>query len=93
MNIQLYMVDSINFLVDFHHTKSYRASQQPGAGRFDRAASNPSDKDGNTAPSTGPEVVVNGQVTSEPEDEACVSPFVFMDCACRLILELAGGGG
>ncbi|KAF6761412.1 hypothetical protein DFP72DRAFT_881139 [Ephemerocybe angulata] len=31
------MVDSINYLVDFHHKKSYKASVEPGAGRFDMA--------------------------------------------------------
>ena len=41
MNLQLYMVDSINYLVDFHHKKSYRASTDPGAGRFDMAVYDP----------------------------------------------------
>ncbi|KAF9553285.1 hypothetical protein CPC08DRAFT_754306 [Agrocybe pediades] len=41
MNLQLYMVDSINYLVDFHHKKSYRASTEPGAGRFDMAVFDP----------------------------------------------------
>jgi carbon catabolite-derepressing protein kinase len=29
------MVDSINYLVDFTHKASYRASTEPGAGKFD----------------------------------------------------------
>ncbi len=41
MNLQLYMVDSINYLVDFHHKKTYRASTEPGAGRFDMAVFDP----------------------------------------------------
>lgn len=33
MNLQLYMVDSMNYLVDFT-TKSYCVLTEPGAGRF-----------------------------------------------------------
>ncbi|KAF9237064.1 kinase-like domain-containing protein [Melanogaster broomeanus] len=72
MNLQLYMVDSINYLVDFHHKKTYRASTEEGAGKFDMAE-----------PDT---------VLPTLKDDEVVSPFVFMDVACRLILELAGGG-
>ncbi|EEB87713.1 hypothetical protein MPER_14847, partial [Moniliophthora perniciosa FA553] len=35
MNLQLYMVDSTNYLVDFHHKKTCRASTELGAGKFD----------------------------------------------------------
>jgi carbon catabolite-derepressing protein kinase len=89
MNLQLYTVDSINYLVDFHHRKTYRASTEPGAGRFDMAVFDP---------------VFSAETTSESgqnlkekdganikEDEV-VSHFVFMDVASRLILELAGAG-
>jgi carbon catabolite-derepressing protein kinase len=75
MNLQLYMVDSINYLVDFTYQSSYRASTAPGAGRFDMAA---------------PADLVRKVGAPHREDEV-VSPFVFMDVACRLILELAGG--
>ena len=81
MNLQLYMVDSLNYLVDFHHKKSYKASTEPDAGQFDMA--NPDSWSDATSES--------GKSTKEKEDEV-VSPFVFMDVACRLILELAGGG-
>ncbi|KAG6335013.1 hypothetical protein ID866_4080 [Astraeus odoratus] len=87
MNLQLYMVDSINYLVDFHHKKTYKASTEPGAGKFDMA--NPdtvipdSSSDGRS--------IKDKDSHSIKEDEV-VSPFVFMDVACRLILELAGGG-
>ncbi|KAH7886390.1 kinase-like domain-containing protein [Phlebopus sp. FC_14] len=86
MNLQLYMVDSINYLVDFHHKKTYKASSEPGAGKFDVA--NPeivlpdSSSDGRSIKDKDPHAL--------KEDEV-VSPFVFMDVACRLILELAGG--
>ena len=86
MNLQLYMVDSINYLVDFHHKKTYKASTEPGAGKFDMA--HPDLTLSETAS------LESGRSLKEiniKEDEV-VSPFVFMDVACRLILELAGGG-
>ena len=85
MNLQLYMVDSINYLVDFHHKKTYRASTEPDSGKFEMA--NPD--------TLLPETSSDGRSIKDgltvKEDEI-VSPFVFMDVACRLILELAGGG-
>ncbi|KAJ3525704.1 hypothetical protein NMY22_g10467 [Coprinellus aureogranulatus] len=88
MNLQLYMVDSINYLVDFHHKKSYKASTEPGAGKYDMAnfevlPDSSSDSSRSLKEKDGSLVV--------REDEV-VSPYVFMDVACRLILELAGGG-
>jgi carbon catabolite-derepressing protein kinase len=79
MNIQLYMVDHINYLVDFHHKKSYKASTEPDAGKFDMAIPDHISETG----SDGGQVEIN--------EEDIVSPFVFMDVACQLILELAGG--
>lgn len=84
MNLQLYMVDSINYLVDFHHKKTYRASTEPGAGLFDVIHS-----EGNLS-ETASESSRSVKDMNMREDEV-VSPFVFMDVACRLILELAGG--
>ncbi|TEB32488.1 CAMK/CAMKL/AMPK protein kinase [Coprinellus micaceus] len=88
MNLQLYMVDSINYLVDFHHKKSYKASIEAGAGKYDMAnfevlPDSSSDSSRSLKEKDGSLVV--------REDEV-VSPYVFMDVACRLILELAGGG-
>lgn len=86
MNIQLYYVDGDNYLVDFHHKKSYRASTEPGTGKFDMAKPvSPSD----TASETGS--VLPQDVHAREEN--VVSPFVFMDVACKLILDLAGSGG
>ncbi|EGN93677.1 hypothetical protein SERLA73DRAFT_97615 [Serpula lacrymans var. lacrymans S7.3] len=85
MNLQLYMVDSINYLVDFHHKKTYKASTEPGAGKFDMA--NPDVFMPETSSESGRSLKDKDTVK---EDEV-VSPFVFMDVACRLILELAGG--
>ncbi|KIK02548.1 hypothetical protein K443DRAFT_677498 [Laccaria amethystina LaAM-08-1] len=90
MNLQLYMVDSINYLVDFHHRKSYRASTDPAAGKFDMAVPDPNFAETMSESSSG-RSVKEKDGTAVKEDEV-VSPFVFMDVACRLILELAGGG-
>jgi len=84
MNLQLYMFDSINYLVDFNHKKSYRASTDPGAGRFDVAVYDPV-RSSETSSESGQSVKERG------EGGRGVSPFVFVDVACRLILELAGG--
>jgi len=88
MNLQLYMVDSINYLVDFHHKKSYRASTEPGAGKFDIA---PDTSLSETSSESSRSIKEKDGNVIVKEDEV-VSPFVFMDVACRLILELAGGG-
>lgn len=82
------MVDSINYLVDFHHKKTYKASTEPGAGKFDMAVSDPlfsTEKEGSESGRS-----LKEKDGSVKEDEV-VSPFVFMDVACKLILELAGG--
>jgi len=78
MNLQLYMVDSINYLVDFHHKRTYKASTEQGAGKYDVASTETLSEAGSDSTHGGSDIV---------------SPFVFMDVACRLILELAGGGG
>ncbi|KAI0050235.1 snf 1 [Auriscalpium vulgare] len=85
MNLQLYMVDSINYLVDFHHKRSYKASTDPASGKFDMANL---DALSETGSDSNPSSVKN----EAREEDVIVSPFVFMDVACRLILELAGGG-
>jgi carbon catabolite-derepressing protein kinase len=83
MNVQLYMVDSINYLVDFHHKQSYKASSESGAGRFDMAVPTEIADDASDG----------GAGAREIREDEVVSPFVFMDLACRVILELAGGAG
>ncbi|KAF8995593.1 KA1 domain/Ssp2 C-terminal domain-containing protein, partial [Cyathus striatus] len=37
MNLQPHMVNSINYLVDFHHKRTYKAPMEPGASKFDMA--------------------------------------------------------
>ncbi|KAK1236641.1 Protein kinase [Marasmius sp. AFHP31] len=132
MNLQLYMVDAQNYLVDFHHKKTCRVSSEPGAGKFDvvppSTASNHHHNGSLSAPASQPTSApdspvvgtttgderppsilengvsahANGPAVGTPkekskdagpkEEEVVVSPYVFMDVACRLILELAGGG-
>lgn len=89
MNLQLYMVDSINYLVDFHHKGTYRASNEPGSNRFDMAVSDPLKYENGS----GDEEVRSMKDLSGPpiKPDDVISPFVFMDTACKLILELAGG--
>ena len=87
MNLQLYMVDPINYLVDFHHKKSYRASTEPGAGKFDMAIFDPTFSTESSSESSR-----SLKENAAGKEDDVVSPFVFMDVACRLILELAGGG-
>ncbi|TFK42231.1 snf 1 [Crucibulum laeve] len=91
MNLQLYMVDSINYLVDFHHKKSYKASTDPAAGKFDMAVFDPTFSDTSSESGSGRSIKEKDGSGTTKEDDV-VSPFVFMDVACRLILELAGGG-
>ncbi|KAI0052872.1 hypothetical protein FA95DRAFT_1674891 [Auriscalpium vulgare] len=85
MNLQLYMVNSINYLVDFHHKRSYKASTDPASGKFDMANLDALSETGSDSNPSSVENVAR-------EEDVIVSPFVFMDVACRLILELAGGG-
>ncbi|KAG5341666.1 hypothetical protein C0989_008161 [Termitomyces sp. Mn162] len=89
MNLQLYMVDSINYLVDFHHKKSYKASTELGAGKFDMAVPDTNFSDASSE--SGRSSIKEKEGIIIKEDDV-VSPYVFMDVACRLILELAGGG-
>lgn len=84
MNLQLYMVDSINYLVDFHHKKTYKAAFDSDLNRF--AMAHPDFNLSETASECSRSI----KDVSLREEEV-ISPFVFMDIACRLILELAGG--
>jgi carbon catabolite-derepressing protein kinase len=83
MNLQLYMMDEVNYLVDFHHKGSYYASQIEGADKYDPAT--PEEK--------ALLIPEHPRMDGDKDgDETVVSPYLFMDVACKLILELAGGG-
>ncbi|KIY64182.1 Pkinase-domain-containing protein [Cylindrobasidium torrendii FP15055 ss-10] len=81
MNLQLYTVDTTNFIVDFHHKKTYKASTEAGAGRFD------------IDPSVIKRTRSSESVRFESDfrDEDVISPYVFMDVASTLIIALARG--
>ncbi|KAJ3489603.1 hypothetical protein NLI96_g2035 [Meripilus lineatus] len=87
MNVQLYMVDSINYLVDFHHKRTYKAAYDAEINKF--AMAHP---DFNLWETASIESTRSMKEVGSKEEEV-ISPFVFMDVACNLILELAGGGG
>jgi len=84
MNIQLYFVDGDNYLVDFVHKKTYKASTEPGDGKFDMAKPICPSESGSDTGSVLPQ-------EQQEREEPVVSPYAFMDVACKVILDLAGG--
>lgn len=90
MDLQLYQLDDDNYLVDFKHQGYYRASKEPGATKFDRASSPPPSSISSHSSVYGSEREYRRRDIDDIDNT--VSPFLFMDTACRLILELAGGG-
>lgn len=90
MDLQLYQLDDDNYLVDFKHQGYYRASKEPGAKKFDRASSPPSSSISSHSSLYSSEKEYRQWNIGDLNNT--VSPFLFMDTACRLILELAGGG-
>jgi len=95
LDIQLYQVDEEHYLVDFKHQGYYRASTEPGATKFDRAPSPEPARSlasGSSSSITSLASLVNGKPdkVDDLDPDMTVSPFLFMDTACRLILTLAG---
>jgi carbon catabolite-derepressing protein kinase len=45
-----------------------------------------------TSSESGERRSLKDKENQHPKEDEVVSPFVFMDVACQLILELAGGG-
>ncbi|EJU00526.1 Pkinase-domain-containing protein [Dacryopinax primogenitus] len=85
MDLQLYQVDQSNYLVDFRNVGYYRAPQDdpetfvpapPPSAESPNSNGLPGDASPNDLRK------VSGDVSS---------PFLFLECACRLIVELAGG--
>ncbi len=95
MDLQLYRVDSENYLVDFRNVGYYRTDpDQPG---FARARRGSQQTDGGLSGVTDAKSLesIKTLPTDEKEDinkisEVC-SPFLFLEAACRLIVELASG--
>ncbi|KIJ36988.1 hypothetical protein M422DRAFT_61086 [Sphaerobolus stellatus SS14] len=91
IDLQLYEVDEVNYLVDFKHQGYYRASNENGAKKFDRAPS-PQPASASASDAGSSFSVEREHRPRELEEDNTVSPYLFMDLACRLIVELAGGG-
>ncbi|KAJ1306641.1 hypothetical protein OPQ81_007636 [Rhizoctonia solani] len=85
MDLQLYQVDPLNYLVDFRNLGCHHASTDPNAPSKFTDVSWP----GTDSNSSGPRspTLTEGAVLRA---DVC-SPFFFLECACRLIVELAAG--
>lgn len=67
--------------VDFRDLGYYAPSQEPNAGRFD------------PAPGPGSAREEDGTISRNKKEGDFPQPLLFLECACRLIIELAGGSG
>lgn len=82
MDLQLYKVDQVNYLVDFRNIGYYNAMEKGGLASAETAASATAE----TQPKT------NGGKMETPGLIGGVSgPFQFLEMACQLIAELASG--
>lgn len=81
INIQVYKINNDiedhNYIVDFWHKASYKASTEPGAAKYDMA--DPTMKD-NLFEYGG----------DDENRSVVVCPFTFLDLACKIIAYLAG---
>jgi carbon catabolite-derepressing protein kinase len=93
MDLQLYRVDAQNYLVDFRNVGYYRThADKPGFERLVKPktpteASSVEPGEGAPPASNAPE----GGSKGAGGIEGVCSPFLFLDCATKLIAELAGG--
>ncbi|CEL61979.1 carbon catabolite-derepressing protein kinase [Rhizoctonia solani AG-1 IB] len=85
MDLQLYQVDPLNYLVDFRNLGCHHASTDPNAPSKFTDASWPGNDSNSSAPRSP--TLTEGAVLRA---DVC-SPFLFLECACRLIVELAAG--
>ncbi|CUA70674.1 carbon catabolite-derepressing protein kinase [Rhizoctonia solani] len=85
MDLQLYQVDPLNYLVDFRNLGCHHASTDPNAPSKFTDASWPGSDSNSSAPRSP--TLTEGAVLRA---DVC-SPFLFLECACRLIVELAAG--
>ncbi|TIB81684.1 Pkinase-domain-containing protein [Wallemia mellicola] len=108
MDLQLYRVDESNYLVDFRlvdyfpipptsedyirfdsHENS--AESSPGVKSPGEFSNNTSE--GHSAPNVDRLYDANQKLQQSQQAGDVCSPFLFLDCACKLIVELAGAGG
>lgn len=85
MDIQLYQVDQLNYLVDFKNVAYYKAATNPDARQFEMAV--PIDRSKKSA-----EYEAQKREEWKSGESPICSPFLFLHVATRLIIELAGGG-
>ncbi|CAE6479160.1 unnamed protein product [Rhizoctonia solani] len=85
MDLQLYQVDPLNYLVDFRNLGCHHASTDPNAPSKFTDATWPGTDSNSSAPRSP--TLTEGAVLRA---DVC-SPFLFLECACRLIVELAAG--
>jgi len=84
MDLQLYQVDAANYLVDFRNKGYYKADLDTDE-QFNRIIRRrDSDASATSVRSEASKDLDRGIVDVS-------SPFLFLECACRLIVELAGG--
>jgi len=94
MDLQLYQVDAANYLVDFRNKGYYKADLDTDK-QFNRIVRNKRQRSGSNA-AEGEEEDLDDAISEKSKDldkgivDVC-SPFLFLECACRLIVELAGG--
>lgn len=84
MDIQLYQVDQVNYLVDFKNVAYYKASTQPDARQFEMAV--PIDR----SKYQDPQYEEKRREEEKGGEPPICSPFLFLHVATKLIIELAG---
>lgn len=89
MDLQLYQVDAANYLVDFRNKGYYKADLDTEQ-QFNRIVGHRRQRRDSDAESG----MSGASEMSKDLDRGIVdvsSPFLFLECACKLIVELAGG--
>ena len=81
MDLQLYKVDSSNYLVDFRNVGYYRTP--PDQKGFARLPNLPLPTTTMTGTSSMATPQTAGTGTKEEQTQEVTSPFLFLDCACR----------
>lgn len=96
MDLQLYQVDAANYLVDFRNKGYYKADLNTDR-QFNRILRHKLNHTESSESVETTDADDDDDAISEKSkdlDKGIVdvsSPFLFLECACRLIVELAGG--
>ena len=84
-------MNATEFVVDFHHKKSYKASTEPNAGKYDMH--NPDAPMPDTVSESGERHSLKERDSQHFTEYEVVSPFVFMDVVYQISVELACAPG